>query len=140
MRIGNGDAVTGRFGGRGTVHPGDSKMGRIRKWVLARDRYMCGICGHAQADGVDHIVPAAECEARAISLWDSGNLRAAHSKVPCPTCSAAAGKRIYCNALRSNLSTEAARLKLSKLTGARVVDVDAAQRAGKPKDVGERPW
>jgi hypothetical protein len=137
--------VTGRYGGRGTVHPHDTKMARVRAYVLARDadpitrQVICGICGHGGSDGVDHIIPASECEMRGISLWNTNNLRAAHSKVPCPTCSVAARRQIFCNALRGSLSTPAARLKISKLTGLRIVEVDASKHGGKLARPTEEP-
>lgn len=138
--------MVGRYAGRSTIHPNDRKMVRVRSYVMARDTdpvtrlVMCGICGHSGGvDGVDHIVPASECESRGISLWATDNLRAAHSKVPCPTCSVAANRQIFCNALRGALSTPAARLKISKLTGLRIVEVDASKHGGKLARPAEEP-
>lgn len=138
--------VTGRYAGRSTFHPHDTKMARVRSYVMARDTdpvtrlVMCGICGHGGGvDGVDHIVPASECESRGISLWNTNNLRAAHSKVACPTCSLAAKRQIFCNSLRGALSTPAARLKISKLTSLRIVDVDASKHGGKLARPAEEP-
>lgn len=125
--------------GTGTVHPSGHMMNRIRKFVLARDRYTCHLCGCPGADGIDHLVPAAECEARGISLMNADNMRAAHSRRACPSCSAEAGRPVYCNSLRGNLSVPAARLKLSKILGRPVMGTDATARTGKPA-TGEREW
>jgi 5-methylcytosine-specific restriction protein A len=56
---------------------------KTRARVLARDRYVCGICGGPGADAVDHVVPA--------SLGGTNhpsNLRAAHA-----SCNARRGVR-----------------------------------------------
>lgn len=148
--------------GTGTVHPHDTRMARIARRVLERDRYACWICGHgemtatgrpgyAAADGIDHVVPAAECEVRGISLWDGNNMRAAHSKRQCPVCAQAAaalgnttpGNRAgYCNAMRGSLSIQAARLKIAKRTGLEIVGLDASAYEGnRPAGQrGERSW
>ena len=47
--------------------------GRLRRHILARDNWICHICGHPGADTMDHLIP-----------WSHGgtntldNLRAAH--------------------------------------------------------------
>ncbi len=33
---------------------------RLRKMVLARDNYMCRVCGNVNSNEVDHIVPVAQ--------------------------------------------------------------------------------
>jgi hypothetical protein len=147
--------------GTATRHPDDPKFRRIKAYVLAQyrganGRTPCFICGHGDgpgetpADGIDHLVPVSECEARGISPWASGNMRPAHTKVPCRVCAEAAaalgntepGNRAgYCNALRGNSSIDAARLKIARRTGLVIMGVSAEDRPGAARhSAGERSW
>lgn len=52
-----------------------------RNQVILAQSSTCHICGHPDADAVDHVIPLA----RGGSDSDPENLRPAHHK-PCPTC------------------------------------------------------
>lgn len=86
---------------------------RTVKYVVQRDAGICWICHHAAAKSADHIIPDTEGGS---SRPD--NLKAVHSVgSPCPECSRAAGKPIYCNEIRSFGSVERARRRISDRTG-----------------------
>lgn len=53
---------------------GSTRAWRVRRaFVLARDGYVCWLCGRAGANSVDHVVPRERG-----GTDDLGNLRAAH--------------------------------------------------------------
>lgn len=140
----------------GVIHPNDPTMKRVRKHVLESAGYRCFLCGHgpaegSPADGVDHVVPLAECELRGISPWQPGNMRACHSKAPCAYCLAAStanghgkpGDRAgYCNSLRgTNPNLDYVRAKIARRTGLTIMGVSPSGRAVKPAEApGERSW
>jgi hypothetical protein len=53
--------------------------------VLATHAGICWICGHGQAEQVDHVICWAEWTIPNVSVHDASNLRPAHG-TPCPTC------------------------------------------------------
>ena len=61
------------------LHP--KKQARI----LAAHGHVCHLCGHPDAEQVDHLVPWAEWQRTDLSVHDPTNLRPAHGH-PCPTC------------------------------------------------------
>ena len=60
----------------------DAAWRALRPAILARDGYVCQLCGLPGADSVDHIIPMAQGGDR----LDPSNLRAAHR-----SCNSAAG-------------------------------------------------
>lgn len=68
--------------------------------ILAQHGNVCHLCGHGQAEQVDHIIPWAEWTIPNVSVHDASNLAPAH-EAPCPTC----GQQ--CHAIKSK--QEAAR-------------------------------
>jgi 5-methylcytosine-specific restriction endonuclease McrA len=50
---------------------------KLRRYVLARDGYICWLCGKPGADSVDHVIPRARG-----GTDDLSNLKAAHNN-PC---------------------------------------------------------
>jgi 5-methylcytosine-specific restriction endonuclease McrA len=61
--------------GSATARGLGARYQRRRPYILARDGYVCGLCGGLGADTVDHIVP------RALGgTDDDANLRAAHGR------------------------------------------------------------
>lgn len=67
---------------------------RIRAQVLAASQ-ICGICGHGQADTVDHKIPLS----KGGDPLDPANMRPAHGVDGCPTC------HRKCNQSRGNTLT-----------------------------------
>lgn len=57
---------------------------RTRRYVLARDKGVCHLCGQGGADCVDHVVPRSKG-----GTDDLGNLKAAHA-----TCNLRKGDRV----------------------------------------------
>ena len=53
--------------------------------VLATHGHVCHLCGHGDADQVDHVTPWAEWTRTDLSVHDASNLAPAHG-TPCPTC------------------------------------------------------
>ena len=53
--------------------------------ILAAHGYVCHLCGHGQAEQIDHIICWAEWTIPDVSVHDAGNLAPAHGE-PCPTC------------------------------------------------------
>ena len=76
---------------------------------------LCWICGHGGGRQADHVIPVTE---RPDLAWDASNIRPAHGAPgnPCLVCSAAAGRKTYCNQIRSGLSVERARRIIAELT------------------------
>lgn len=68
----------GRAGG-GYLHP--KKVQRI----LTQHHHVCHLCGHGDANELDHIIPWAEWTHPHLSVHDASNLAPAHER-PCPTC------------------------------------------------------
>lgn len=136
--------------GKTTVHPSDPMMNRVRAWVVAQSGGFCWLCGHGPHDGrngtprlgIDHVVPLAECEVRGISPYQTSNLRAAHTRQPCPVCQAAAAalgnKAGFCNSMRGAKSPEAARLLIARRTGLVILGT-RPDGPGSPVN-GERAW
>ena len=52
---------------------GTRRAGELRRFVLARDNYVCWLCGLPGADSADHVVPRAQGGDDRLT-----NLRAAH--------------------------------------------------------------
>jgi len=74
------------------------------------------ICGHYGARSADHIIPDTEGGKPV-----ADNLKAVHGVgSPCPECSGAAGKPVYCNEIRGGYSIERARRKIEERTGLRL--------------------
>jgi hypothetical protein len=92
--------------------------------------------GHGGARQVDHVIPATE---RPDLVWDQRNCRPAHGSPgnPCPLCSAACGRRIYCNQLRSGYSIDRALRLIAEMAAAH--QAKAPGRPARPPDAG-RPW
>lgn len=92
---------------------------------------ICWICFHGGATSADHVIPYTEDDSRAL---DRGNLRPAHGNPhPCPACSSAAGKGIFCNEIKGMGSVERARRKIRELTGLTL-------RVNSDEEPGEREW
>jgi hypothetical protein len=105
--------------------------------VVGRDFGVCHVCGHTEAKSADHILPVAE---RPDLELTASNLKAVHGwPHPCPVCSAAAvargGKPVYCNEIRSSMSTERARRIISERTGTRIAPGQKTEG-----NSGERDW
>ena len=83
---------------------------RFARYVVSSYGGICHICGHGGASQADHIESVAD---RPDLAWERGNIRAAHGAGrrlnPCPVCSPAAGRPVYCNQLRGGYSVERAR-------------------------------
>jgi hypothetical protein len=109
---------------------------RIVTFVTGRDHGICHICGHAGAKIADHVIPVTE---RPDLALDAANLKAAHGYArggsgECETCSAAAGKPVYCNEIRGAMSVERARRVIETRTGLAL----GPQAGSQPQ--GERDW
>ena len=74
-------------------------------------------CGHGGARQVDHVKAVTD---RPDLMYDLANCRPAHGAPgnPCAECSAACGRRIYCNQLRGGYSIERALRKIAELAAA----------------------
>lgn len=53
--------------------------------ILEAHQGICHICGHPDADQVDHVVPWSEWTNPTLSVHDTSNLAPAHG-APCPIC------------------------------------------------------
>jgi 5-methylcytosine-specific restriction endonuclease McrA len=53
------------------------RVTELKRYILARDGYVCGICGHLGADTIGHLVPFALDPTR---LWDTSNMQAQHGR------------------------------------------------------------
>ena len=53
--------------------------------ILAAHGGICWLCGHGQAEQVDHVICWAEWTHPTLSVHDASNLRPAHGSA-CPTC------------------------------------------------------
>jgi len=101
-----------------TKRPKRQHLAEGRAWrrttdaVVIRDWGKCHICFHYGAKSADHIVPDTEGGKPTMD-----NLKAAHGLgSPCPDCSTAAQKPIYCNEIRGAMSVERARRRIRELT------------------------
>lgn len=84
--------------------------------VVIRDFGKCHLCGHYGAKSADHLIPDTEGGKPVLD-----NLKAVHAVgSPCPDCSLAAGKPMYCNEIRNALSVERARRIITERTGLRL--------------------
>lgn len=91
---------------------------RHRAWaraVLRTYGEVCWLCGHGGARQADHVQAATE---RPELEYAVSNGRPAHGAPgnPCPVCSQAAGRGVYCNQLRGMGSVERARRLIRELT------------------------
>lgn len=68
---------------------GRTRQQRNRRILATSD--ICHICGHGQADEIDHVIPLSRGGSE-----DSTNLLPAHGQAPCPTCG------IKCNRVKSD--------------------------------------
>lgn len=97
----------------------------------------CHICGCGGAKQPDHLVPVTE---HPELEWELANIRPAHGAPgnACPSCSAKAGRPVYCNQIRSGLSAERAR----RIIAERIAENGNAPPPGRPQpDPGAgRPW
>lgn len=86
------------------------------RYVVQRDAGICHLCKHAGAASADHILPDTEGGSSRPE-----NLKAVHGNPhPCPVCSAAAGKKIFCNEIRGAMSIERARRLIEERTGLKI--------------------
>jgi hypothetical protein len=99
--------------------PPRQRLAEGRSWrrrvgqVVVRDYGKCHICGHYGAKSADHIIPDTEGGSS-----NMDNLKAVHGVgSPCPDCSIAAGKPIYCNEIRQAMSIGRARRLIEQRTG-----------------------
>lgn len=69
----------------GYLHP--RKVARI----MAAHGYICYLCGHPDAETLDHITPWSQWTRTDLSVHDQTNLAPAH-QAPCPTCRATCHK------------------------------------------------
>lgn len=53
--------------------------------VIAAHAGICHLCGHPDAEQVDHVIPWSQWAHHTLSVHDASNLRPAHGQ-PCPTC------------------------------------------------------
>jgi hypothetical protein len=84
--------------------------------VVIRDMGKCHLCGHYGAKSADHLIPDTE-GGRPVAA----NLKAVHAVgSPCPDCSIAAERPMYCNEIRNALSIERARRIITERTGLRL--------------------
>ena len=131
-----------------TARPNGRMWQRIRATVIARDYGFCHICGCPGARQVDHIVPQTEDGGSGYAAWTLENMKLAHGggrrNNPCPDCSAARRKPVYCNQIRGAMSVERARRVIAaQITSAGgTIPACLARLLGQPAPVRHpgRPW
>ena len=123
------------------TRPKRQRLSEGRAWhrtvtaVVIRDMGKCWICGHWGARSADHVIPDTE---GGKSVMD--NLKAAHGVgSPCPDCSIAAGKPVFCNEIKSMGSVERARRVITEKTGLRL-PVGDETRPGPEGRLWLRSW
>lgn len=116
---------------------------RVRDAVIVRDHGICWICGHGGARQKDEIIPRAEGG----DPLDMGNCRAAHGAnrprkgsivrgSPCPVCSPAAGRDVFCNQIKNAYSMARCRKIIREWTGGKVDLPDDTPDADSPPPPG----
>lgn len=70
---------------QGPRTPSDYLHPKKRDRVLRAHAGICHLCGHPDAEQVDHLIPWAEWTNPTLSVHDASNLAPAHG-APCPTC------------------------------------------------------
>lgn len=118
-------------------HPRGRRWEAFVRSVIDAYGGVCHICLllHGGARQADHLEPVTENPAAA---WSRANTRAAHGAPgnPCKTCSAAAGRRVFCNQLRGYGSVERAR----RIIAEKIAEHGGGSTGnGTPRDTG-RPW
>lgn len=97
---------------------------------------ICWICKHGGARQGDHVIPVTD---RPDLMFDFSNVRPAHGAPgnPCPQCSAACGRKVHCNQVRSGFTVERARRLIAGWAAAHAAQSPPEARI--PPESG-RPW
>lgn len=97
--------------------------------------------GHGGALQADHLESVAD---RPDLAWDLRNIRPAHGAGrrlnPCPVCTPAAARPVYCNQLRGAYSVARAQRIIAGWIEAHAAGGAPAQARPKPEPGAGRPW
>jgi hypothetical protein len=112
------------------------KVRPVRSRVLRRDlpHLFSGCGGARQADHLQSVTDRPDL------AWDLANIRPAHGAPgnPCPSCSAAAGRKVHCNQLKGGYSVQRAQRIIAEWIAA--AGGAPAQARPKPEPGAGRPW